>query len=249
MGVAEDPHGQSPREFMDALKQASRRFYGTAVRAFLEHQASSPENILATARQRMAAFVRVAVPAGADGQVYRVAERFALCGAAGELAIEAGVLPWATGAADAVCQRMFGEWLAARGGAGSFEVAQGVKAVHEFIIEQGAACFFDSTKPDLIIRDRVGWIEHEWKGHEVVYIVPSSQWPKLCGGYDPNGVAKALADAGDLLAAESGEYTHSLRTPWDKKKVRCRVLVADSDEEPLGEPWASLTRELSGGAA
>jgi uncharacterized protein (DUF927 family) len=56
-------------------------------------------------------FLATYVPAGADGQVQRVAQRFALIAAGGELAVAADVLPWLKGEATAAAARCFDAWL------------------------------------------------------------------------------------------------------------------------------------------
>ena len=57
---------------------------------------------------------------GADGQVSRVANRYALLTAAGELATAERITSWTQGEA---AQRWFADWVRERGGIGSSEVA------------------------------------------------------------------------------------------------------------------------------
>jgi hypothetical protein len=86
------------------------------------------------------------VPPGAAGQVARVAGRFALVAAAGEMAPALGILPWSPGEAEAAAARCFRDWLAAREGgtAGAGDAAERVAAltkVRHFLLTQGAARF------------------------------------------------------------------------------------------------------------
>ena len=50
-----------------------------------------------------------------NGQILRAAERFALCGVAGELAIQLGILPWSPGVVAAATQELFATWRKDRG--------------------------------------------------------------------------------------------------------------------------------------
>jgi hypothetical protein len=76
------------------------------------------------ARGRPGRLDRGHLPKGADGQVSRVARRFGLVAAAGELATGLGVLPWPEGEAERAAARCFGDWLRARGGAGPASCAR-----------------------------------------------------------------------------------------------------------------------------
>jgi putative DNA primase/helicase len=51
-----------------------------------------------------------------------VGARFALVGAAGEMATEAGLTGWPTGESERAARACFNAWLAARGGIGNGEV-------------------------------------------------------------------------------------------------------------------------------
>lgn len=74
-------------------------------------------------------FVKEVVPAGACGQVSRVAGRFGLIAAAGELANAFGLCGWEDGANTATAKTLFNEWLATRDGLGDAEDASGVACV------------------------------------------------------------------------------------------------------------------------
>lgn len=87
----------------ERLKAGALRYHGKAARAFLASLAAARAEDESTLRRTIgavvAAFLAARVPDGADGQVQRVAKRFALTAAAGELARAFGVLPWQEGEA------------------------------------------------------------------------------------------------------------------------------------------------------
>jgi putative DNA primase/helicase len=61
------------------------------------------------------------IPEDCSGQVERVGARFALVGAAGEMATAAGLTGWPVGESERAARACFNAWLAARGGIGNGE--------------------------------------------------------------------------------------------------------------------------------
>jgi uncharacterized protein (DUF927 family) len=79
LGLFEDLHSVACADaFARQLKIASTEEYGTAGRAFLEEVKRDPEGIIAAVRTHQNEFIAEYCPAGADGQVKRVAARFGL---------------------------------------------------------------------------------------------------------------------------------------------------------------------------
>ena len=76
------------RALADHLRIATRQHYGTAARAFLGRLCQLPEQELLVLERRKVAWARGHLPRGADSQVGRVVDRFALVYLAGELAAE-----------------------------------------------------------------------------------------------------------------------------------------------------------------
>ena len=103
---------------------------------------------------------RVGNPAGADGQVSRVADRFALLAAAGELSTAEGITGWTQGEAVQAAQRCFKDWVRERGGIGSSEVADARQRIEEAIQIDGAAKFQrwkKSNSDRMVILNRMGF--------------------------------------------------------------------------------------------
>jgi uncharacterized protein (DUF927 family) len=112
-GLFETLHNFGSAEaFARHLGEASRRYYGTALRPYLQRLtarlSADASGLIAMVRERRQKFIENNVAAGADGQVLRVAGRFALIAAAGELATAFGITGWPDGEAEraaAVCFR------------------------------------------------------------------------------------------------------------------------------------------------
>ena len=109
-----------PKLLADRIKTAAQTSYGTAGPEFIrrliaEGLHKNPDDIKAM----IDAFRRNHAPKEADGQVLRVADRFGLVAAAGELACDFGIVPWQKGDALDAVRRCFIDWFHIRGWCGS----------------------------------------------------------------------------------------------------------------------------------
>lgn len=92
MGVFNHSHGMNAH-LAAHLKQQSRQHYGCLTLDWLRYltqHSTQVRPVFQNVRQRFLA----SLPTEADGQVRRVAEKFALLASAGLLAIQAKVLDW-----------------------------------------------------------------------------------------------------------------------------------------------------------
>ncbi len=138
IGAFEDIHGaETAAAFSDAIKAAGATHYGHASRAFLRRLLAEPEEAFSEARCLMSAFVTHTCPNDATGQVARVAKRFAIVAASGEIAVQWGILPWPEGHAMEACKRMFKEWLNRRGSTGALESLRALDQVRAIIEKHG----------------------------------------------------------------------------------------------------------------
>lgn len=100
LGVFECLHDfKSGSEFAKALDRAARRHYGVAFAAYLRELVSRQHEVAEVVREAQRQFEQHCLTEGAHGQAQRVAGRFALVGAGGELATKWGVTGWEAGAA------------------------------------------------------------------------------------------------------------------------------------------------------
>lgn len=198
LGIFEELHGHaSPQAFADALKHAAAANYGHAARAFIRHLLDEREKAAAELADFMEQWQEDFCPAGADGQVRRVARRFLLCAGAGEMASEWRLVPWERGAAVAAARTCFEAWLSQRGGAGAAEDRQILEQVRLFLEQHGQSRFQDVGKPDSICLNRVGFRQEE-NGQTVYYVLPESFRAEVCKGHNHKRAAEVLRDAGLL---------------------------------------------------
>jgi putative DNA primase/helicase len=165
IGIFEDTHGAAdPASFAQRLKKAANTYYGTAARAFVAELTKD----LAEAREQLAelrrSFVESFLPPGSDGQVRRVADRFALVAAAGEIATSMGLTGWPAKTALDAAQRCFQDWLSERGGIGSSEVAEARRRISEVLQMHGASRFqrwAKSSSDRMVVTNRIGFVKIE----------------------------------------------------------------------------------------
>ena len=149
-------------------------------------------------------------PPGADAQVERVASRFGLVAAAGELGIRFGVLPWDKGEADKAAEKCFNSWLARRGFTGAYDIEAGIAAVRKFIELHGDSRFYPAWNPpapDYPVSNRAGF--RLTSGEETEFFVLPEVWREILCGFDLVAINKALIERGLLLADGEGHACRS----------------------------------------
>lgn len=171
LGLFEDIHGaQDAGIFAQNISAAARQYYGTAAREFLRYVVADLDKVkqeLAGLSQKFEAVALQENP-GADGQVKRVAARFALIAAAGDVASALGITGWPVGTAREACLRLFKDWLTERGGTGSGEEADARRRLIEAIETYGASRFqkWHVNSDRAVITPRWGFVKTHAEGEE-----------------------------------------------------------------------------------
>jgi uncharacterized protein (DUF927 family) len=214
-----------PGKLATAIKKAAVTYYGTAGPAFVK--AVSAEGV-----QKIAEDFRVAqdvlterIIAGArNGQVLRAAQRFALCGTAGELAIQLGILPWMPGAAADATVELFANWRGDRGDDPG-EIRAAIEQIRTLVERYGDSRFdpVNRTSDARSVSDRLGWTRGD--GDNRQWLIPPGVWRGIfCQGYDPKIIARALVDRGILALDGEGKFSRCERV--DGKPTRVYVVTA-----------------------
>ncbi len=190
-----------------AIEAGARRHHGHAARAFVERlaamRAADPAELERAVKASQRAFCVAHVPKGANGQVGRVAKRFALVAAAGELAIAFGVVPWPKGEAERAAAECLRAWLQQRGGAGAAEADEYAGRLRDFIGRNGAARFEDMGGDDDMEGDeppphgrpvinRAGWRLCGPDGRWNYYVLPEVWRREVFAGMDGRAAARTL---------------------------------------------------------
>ncbi|HDR8945437.1 TPA: DUF927 domain-containing protein, partial [Burkholderia vietnamiensis] len=234
-GMFEELHGfATPKDLADHIARASGQHYGVAAMEFIRHTAENAERMRETVSGMIAALVSDWVPQGSDGQVSRVAQRFALVGVAGEIASEAGCTGWGEGHAIQAAHACFKAWVRERGGVGNAEATAMLRQVRGFLEAHGDARF---TWVQRACDDHAGKTMHrvgfkrmvsdgravntnreymaeygenmspaDAERSDIEYLIlPEAFRTEVCRGFDHRAVAKVLAEQ-DVLVLESKSH-------------------------------------------
>lgn len=219
------PEGDASK-LSKAIKLAAQSSYGTAGPEFVRRLIAEGVDGEAV-RAMVADFGNVEIPAGADGQIVRAAERLGLIAAAGELATALGVTPWRAGAVRAAAAWALKQWIEGRGGTEPAEVRQAIETVR-LVIEAHGESRFEPIGGDgeaWPVNNRMGWRKGDGQEREW-WVLPQVFRTEICQGLDPGFVAKSLADKG-LLRTQSGSGHQCKVNLRDGRRVWAYVLTAD----------------------
>jgi uncharacterized protein (DUF927 family) len=217
LGCFENIHGEPNADtFARRLSEASKRYYGTVIREFLELltfcKVTATDRIQELYRQYVTDMVKTSK--STPGEVSRVARKFARVAATGEYAIENGVLPFAPGEALKAAKTCFRSWKERRGNIkGSSDAERGINAVRAFLQTQVDRFPFANADDSVdirpsaavsgsgIIHNRAGYRQHvapPLKGIEFL-IFPTVFVEEICRDLDHKLTARTLHERGFLV--------------------------------------------------
>jgi uncharacterized protein (DUF927 family) len=239
--------GIAAHRYAEDCERAAAANYGSAGPAFVRQllvNGVTGEGV----RGKVEAFVDSVLPGDKHGagQAVRAAHRFGLIAAAGEMAVECGVLPWDRGEATEAATWAFEQWFAARGGAVAREEREAIAQVRRYIEAYGESRFdplgggADSGREDDITFDvdakraalRAGF--RKWQGEHRRWLVFPEMWrADVCQGLDPTAVAAALAKHGMLERGEDRNLAKKVKIKHfgESKATRFYVLAPKLFEE------------------
>lgn len=245
-GVFNELHGfATGAGLSDQLKAASNKYYGTAFPAFITRLVESldREKLIGWIASQQRDFAKHHVSEHAGGQVRRAADKFALVGAAGELATRWGVTGWQKGEALRAADNVFQRWLRDRGGEGNLEEKQIIDNVTLLIEKYGESRFTRWESEDAKIDEHAPRSMEKWGYRKTTsetdpllrtstenfyYVFTEAFKAELCKGYDPVRVARLLRDRGALVCREEkgrSRLQYSARLPgMGKSPTKCYLI-------------------------
>ena len=217
LGAFENLHGYADgNAFSIALKDAARAHCGHAGRAFLEYLTQNMDRVKGEVSAALDGMVKGLCPAGSDGQVLRVARRFALCAYAGWLAADAGLFGDDVDAvkgdiAEGV-KKCFAAWLADRGGTEAGEDSAIMRDIARFFEQYGESCFRS------VSQDGNGWHADEaekilrqfgyrFPREHFFLVMPESFKADVCKGHDHKRARRVLWKRGHLKCEKKDRFT------------------------------------------
>ena len=225
-GVFDHAGTSGPKKLADDIKKAAKAYYGVAGAAFVKAIGNKGiESIVATVRETQDVFRTNVIKGTPTGQVLRVADRLGLVAAAGELAVDLGILPWQAGTVAGAVKVIFDGWHEDRGGDDPAEVRTAIEQIRA-LLERHGDSRFDSASAEPNTRpviDRLGYVHGQGSDRQW-WILPQTWRDVFCVGLDAKMIAKALVRRGLLLPGEDGRTNRLMRT--GDKPMRVYILPA-----------------------
>ena len=161
-------------------------------------------------------------------QAYRVAKRFAIVAAAGEMATSASITGWQTAQATTAVMTCLDNWLNNYGRDGEHEQRQIIEHIKAFIELHGSSRFQPCHSIayqdfETKITNRVGY--HNYDTGE--YYFTTSTFDEVCSPFNKSKVLQVLDEAGLLNITENDRKTCKVVLPF--KKNRTRVYAVKND--------------------
>lgn len=224
--------------FSKAITEAAMKHYGAPALAFISKAVEHLDKLPGMVKEAQRGFITRKLQDDAGGQAHRAALRFALVGAAGEIATAWKITGWELGEAMRAAEICFTAWLSQRGGAGNQEAAAMLSQVRQFFESHGDARFTDWERatddhaPKRV--NRAGFRKYrdasDEKGQPIYddgerakeiefYVLPEIFRQEICRGLDHKAVARLLAERGHLVT-EGQSFTRKERLPG-MGNVRC----------------------------
>jgi putative DNA primase/helicase len=252
LGAFENLHGMAGgAAFTKHIMGEAQTVYGATGRAWLQWCVDHADTLKTGIRTASNLLADAMIPKDSSGQVERVGARFALVGAAGEIATAAGLTGWPVGESERAARACFNAWLAARGGIGNGEIVAMLRQVRRFLETHGEGRFAmwhraaDDHSPKTLQRAGVRRMLAEdgtpiktnsqfgaefgdrisaAMGEAVsfeYFILAETFRAEVCQGFDYKAVARVLLDHGCLMPDSGRPFDCRPRLPGIAALTTC----------------------------
>lgn len=213
MGLFEDIHNQlSSASMALSLKDYASRYHGAVGMAWLRKVVENHRALANELPEYLQDFVHYSRIWTYSGQAARVARRFGLVAAAGELATEYGLTGWKKGGAIEAAQICFNSWLENFGVHGNREERAMLAQVRGFFESFGASRFDSENSPNNEkIHNRAGFYRTDAQGFRVYMVLAEVFKNEVCQGFDSKTVARVLLNEGWIQPASDGSPSQKPR--------------------------------------
>jgi uncharacterized protein (DUF927 family) len=218
LGIFEDIHNFAggASALANHLHTISKENCGVVIDEWMKFLVKNYDKTTQEIKDNLQNWIEQFVKQGADGQVQRVARKFAIIAIVGEMAISEGILPFDRGDAVNAVKKIFNGWLEQRGGTGCLEIQNVKKRLISFIQEQQNLRFLnaDGTVNDKNIKI-AGYIKYDKYGNVEEYLILPSVFTNEILLNNPNHdfLTKNLVADGFLLPDSKGKSSKLYRIP------------------------------------
>lgn len=204
----------------DKIKELASQYYGTAGIAWLKYITTDKAKTTIEAKSLIERFMLQYNDL--SSQAHRVAKRFALVAAAGEMATQAGITGWQTGQATAAVKVCFNNWLDNYGRDGEHEERQIINNVKAFIEKHGSSRFQPCyNKGSTVFEDKISnCAGYHNRDTNDFYFFTSDFEKDVCSPFSKRKVLKVIEEAGLLIMNEFGRNTYKTPTTCIKQRPR-----------------------------
>ena len=210
------------RTLSDHLKTVCKQHHGHAGPAFVESILNDDRDFGGFLQE----IIQQAQFGAPDSQSGRAASAFALFGLAGELAIEYGIVPWASGDALTAAAECYQAWLNSRG-KGITEHRQILQAIADYIDRHGDSRFSEKGKSEeRPVNNRAGWWTEEGAS-ERVYLFNGAALREAGQGYDLKRILSALDKAEWIAAHDQGKHSKKTHINTGQKPALYWIRVGE----------------------
>ncbi len=218
LGLFEDLHDAAGgAEFSEELKLLVTKYHGSALPAFINSLMETDFSIKDIFDKVREQFGTDFVPQDASSQVRRLAHRFSLIAAAGEIASLYGITGWKNREAYNAAGVCFESWLSERGGSGMQEVKTLLAQVRLFFEQHGESRFTpideknDAEELYCKTINRAGFRKNIETG--IAFYVLPEVFREICTGHNTTWAAKTLVEKGFLKTGGDGKPQVQRRLP------------------------------------
>ena len=217
-GVVQQPHGLEPAEYVNRLKQACARYYGSAGPAFLDRLIARFTDFRTLAQYvgtQLKQCEKALTPAKIQPEQQRALRRVALVQVAGLLAVELGILPLDPEEIIKAVHLIRDAWL--RDLETLPDAERGVEAIRDFILKHAARLRLLAAEAGTPLpRDLAGYVDSSRK----LYLLTPEGFREATHGFDCQAVCRELRRMGLLHLNENDRSTSKHRVPGIADRIR-----------------------------
>lgn len=218
--------GETPRQLAErseAVKSACRSNYGIPMKRWLRHLTANYTTISGEVRAHVDQYVALACPR-ASGPERSIARKFGAVYAAGQIAVQIGLLPWTPAFVLDVCRdlRASNALTASRR---DVAVSQARSALKAAVIDRQRVPVLGSGQPSFLSDDSFDGFRQVRNGVEVLFL----RWEtidRVCGAASEK-ILRDLRDAGALRGGQGGKKTLQVRLMLNGQESKLRFLAFD----------------------
>jgi putative DNA primase/helicase len=212
MGAIEALHGYETASALTvALREAAGNYYGAVGMKRLRLIVADRAKLAAVLADGITQFVHEY--ATKDGQGERVARRFGVVAAAGDMATRYGLTGWLPGEAYQAVGRCLSSWQESFGAAGNHEERAFLNQVQSFFEQHGASRFEEVGSEGQRVINRAGFFRTDADGMREYLVFPQAFRREVCAGVDSRLATRTLREHGWILPGSDGGSTQKPRLP------------------------------------